>query len=122
MPRNMDGHGVRITSLPPEFLGTGLPASSTTSGKMPKNGNVAVPGFKGVAPGMGVIMMLPVSVCHQVSTMGQRPPPTTLWYHVQASGLMGSPTLPKRRSDDKSCFFTHSSPHFIKARIAVGAV
>ena len=89
---------------------------------MPKNGRVAVPGLSGVAPGMGVIMMLPVSVCHQVSTMGQRPPPTTLWYQVQASGLMGSPTLPKRRSDDRSCFFTHSSPHFMKARMAVGAV
>ncbi len=45
---------------------------------MPKNGRVAEPGFNGVAPGKGVIRIPPVSVCHQVSTMGQRPPPTTL--------------------------------------------
>jgi hypothetical protein len=25
--------------------------------------------------------------------------PRTSWYHFQASGLMGSPTLPSRRSD-----------------------
>ena len=30
-----------------------------------------------MAPGSGVIMMPPVSVCHQVSTIGQRPSPTT---------------------------------------------
>ena len=37
---------------------------------MPKNGSVAEPGLVGVAPGSGVIMMPPVSVCHQVSTIG----------------------------------------------------
>ncbi len=74
-PRNMNGHGLRMTSLPPEFRGTTLPCSSTTSGTMPKNGSVAEPGLVGVAPGNGVIMMPPVSVCHQVSTIGQRLPP-----------------------------------------------
>jgi hypothetical protein len=39
---------------------------------------VAEPGLSAVAPGSGVIKMPPVSVCHQVSTMGQRPSPTTL--------------------------------------------
>ena len=43
----------------------------------PKNGSVAEPGFSRVAPGSGVIRMPPVSVCHQVSTIGQRPSPTT---------------------------------------------
>lgn len=37
-----------------------------------------------------VSSLLPV--CHQVSTTGQRPSPTTLWYHSHASVLMGSPT------------------------------
>lgn len=35
------------------------------------------PGFSGQAAGSGVIMWPAVSVCHQVSTMGQRPSPTT---------------------------------------------
>ena len=66
--------------------------------------------------------MPPVSVCHQVSTMGQRPPPIVLWYHIQASGLIGSPTVPSRRRDDRSCCCGHSSPHLMNARMAVGAV
>ena len=45
----------------------------------------------------GAIMIAPVSVCHQVSTIGQRPPPTCSWYQIQASGLIGSPTVPSRR-------------------------
>ena len=43
----------------------------------PKNGRVAEPGLSSVAPGSGVIRMPPVSVCHQVSTIGQRSSPTT---------------------------------------------
>lgn len=43
-------------------------------------------------------------------------------YHIHASGLMGSPTLPNRRSEDKSCLRTGSSPSRMKARMAVGAV
>src|SRR4029453_966860 len=57
-----------------------------------------------------------------VSTIGQRLPPITSWYHIQASGLIGSPTGPSNRSELRSCFFGHSVPHFMKARIAVGAV
>ena len=75
-----------------------------------------------VSPGSGVIMIAPVSVCHQVSTIGQRPPPTVSWYQSQARGLIGSPTEPSRRSELRSCFSTCSSPHFMQARIAVGAV
>lgn len=56
------------------------------------------PGFMGVAPGRGVIMCAPVSVCHHVSTTATLPLPTTSWYQRQASGLMGSPTVPRMRS------------------------
>ena len=43
-------------------------------------------------------------------------------YHIHASGLIGSPTVPRRRRDDRSCFSGYCAPHFMKARIAVGAV
>src|SRR6201999_609287 len=85
-------------------------------------GRVHEPGFVGVAPGSGEMRMPPVSVCHHVSTMGQRSPPMTRRYHIHASGLMGSPTEPKRRSDDRSWRAGYSSPQRMKARIAVGAV
>jgi hypothetical protein len=53
-----------------------LPSGDRTTGWTPKNGLVAEPGFAAVAPGNGVIMKPPVSVCHQVSTISQRPLPT----------------------------------------------
>ena len=37
---------------------------------MPGKGRVAEPGFVVTAPGSDVIMIPPVSVCHQVSTIG----------------------------------------------------
>ncbi len=85
-------------------------------------GLVAEPGLVGIAPGSGVIRMPPVSVCHQVSTISQRSLPTCLWYHSQASGLIGSPTEPSSRSDLREDAFTKSSPAPISARMAVGAV
>ena len=42
---------------------------------MPGKGRVAEPGLVATMPGSGVIRIAPVSVCHQVSTTGQRPPP-----------------------------------------------
>ena len=69
---------------------------------------VQEPGLVGVAPGSGVIRWPPVSVCHQVSTIGQRPPPTVSWYHIQASGLIGSPTVPRMRKLERSYFFGRS--------------
>ncbi len=75
-----------------------------------------------MTPGSGEIMIAPVSVCHHVSTMGVRSPPMTRRYHIHASGLMGSPTDPSTRSDDRSNVAGISSPHFMHARIAVGAV
>src|ERR1700730_10273746 len=118
MVRNIDGHGRRIISFPPTFGPTSFPFGSTTAGSTPKNGNVALPGLVGIAPGNGVIMIAPVSVCHQVSMTGQRPPPIVLWYHIHASGLIGSPTVPSSRTEERSCFFTHLSPQRINARIA----
>ena len=82
----------------------------------------AEPGFAYWAPGSVVIMMWPVSVCHQVSTIGQRPPPITFQYQSQAFGLIGSPTVPSRRSVERSWLPGYSAPHFMQARIAVGAV
>ena len=75
-----------------------------------------------VAPGNGLIRQAPVSVCHQVSTIGQRPSPTTRWYQSQASGLIGSPTVPRRRIEAREVRFTGSSPSRMRARMAVGAV
>ncbi len=67
-------------------------------------------------------MIAPVSVCHQVSTTGQRSPPITFQYQSQAFGLIGSPTEPSSRSEDRSWRSGYSAPHFMQARIAVGAV
>ena len=47
------------------------------SASMPGSGCVHEPGLVAVTPGSGEIMMAPVSVCHQVSTIGQRSPPIT---------------------------------------------
>ena len=56
-----------------------------------------------VTPGSGVIRIIPVSVCHQVSTIGQRSPPMCSRYQIHASGLIGSPTEPSRRRRERSC-------------------
>ena len=89
---------------------------------MPGSGSVQEPGLVAVTPGTGEIMMAPVSVCHQVSTIGQRSWPMTERYHIQASGLIGSPTLPSKRSEERSYCAGMWSPSFISARSAVGAV
>src|SRR5579883_2737853 len=122
MVRDIAGQGCLITRKPPVLGGTELPEPSTTSATMPGNGFVAEPGLVATMPGSGVIMMLPVSVCHHVSTMGQRSLPITWLYQIHASGLIGSPTVPIRRSDDRSCLLGYSVPHFMKVRIDVGAV
>ena len=93
----MLGHGFLTTRMPPCPHGTSLPVSSTTAAMMPGKGKVQEPGTNGVAPGSGVIMWPPVSVCQKVSTIGQRPPPMFLWYHSHAAGLIGSPTEPRMR-------------------------
>jgi hypothetical protein len=60
---------------------------------------VAEPGFRSVAPGSGEIMMPPVSVCHQVSTIGQRPSPTTRWYQLPGLGVDRLADGAEQRSD-----------------------
>src|SRR3569832_660383 len=99
-----------------------LPCSSTTSAATPGRGSVHEPGLVATTPGLGVFLCVLVSVCHQVSTTGQRSRPITRWYHIHALGLMGSPTVPSRRSFDKSYCAGMVSPCFMSARIAVGAV
>src|SRR5437588_8032989 len=86
------------------------------------NGLVALPGLSVVTPGRGVTRIIPVSVCHQVSTTGVRSPPMLRRYQIQASGLIGSPTDPSSRNDDRSWAFGMSSPHFMNVRMVVGAV
>src|SRR6476620_8622387 len=105
------GHGRFTTRNPPLFAGTSFPSLSTTAAAIPGNGLVALPGLVGMAPGSGEIMIAPVSVCHHVSTIGHRPLPITSWYHIHASGLIGSPTVPKSRRLDRSCFNGQRSPH-----------
>src|SRR5471032_713687 len=90
--RAMLGHGLLMTSLPLSAAGTFLPSSLTTSMSTPKSGRPVAPGFEYEAPGNVVSMMLPVSVCHHVSTMGHLLLPISRWYQVHASGLIGSPT------------------------------
>src|ERR1700685_3547129 len=118
----MEGQGCLITRNPPEHGGTVTPSRVTTSAITPGKGRVAEPGLVAIAPGSGEIIAAPVSVCHQVSTMGQRLWPITSRYHIQASGLMGSPTVPRSRSELRLCLRGHCSPNRINARMEVGAV
>src|SRR5512137_1304558 len=115
------GHGFLSARNPSSPSGTGPPFSSRISASCPKKGRVAEPGLRGTT-GVGVSWNIPVSVCHQVSMMGQRPLPMTRWYHFQASGLMGSPTEPRMRSVERAWRFGHDSPKRMSPRIAVGAV
>ena len=73
-------------------------------------------------PGSGVIRIIPVSVCHHVSTTGVRLPPMCSRYQTHASGLMGSPTVPSTRRELRSYLAAYSGPHFMCVRIVVGAV
>src|SRR5207245_2510041 len=120
--RSMLGHGARSTRYPPPPFGTLAPVSSTTSATTPGSGHIAEPGLAAVTPGSGEIRMAPVSVCHQVSTTGVESRPMKCRYQIHASGLIGSPTLPSSRSEDRSYPDGTSSPHFIIVRISVGAV
>src|SRR3982750_2385901 len=95
----MPGQGAFMQRLPesnPCSSGsvTSLPFSSTSNGCTPGNGNVAQPGLAGVIPAVLDIRMPAVSVCHQVSTMGQVFFPIFSSYQCQASSLIGSPTVP----------------------------
>src|SRR6185312_15721702 len=92
------------------------------SASMPGNGMVAEPGLVVVMPGSGVIIIMPVSVCHHVSTIGQRSWPIFWLYQIHASGLIGSPTVPSTRSEERSCALGYWSPQRMNVRMEVGAV
>src|SRR5262245_2320279 len=98
----MLGHGL-VRTRNPSWLPASLPSTSSNAADIPGNGSPAEPGLAGVRPGSVEIMIEPVSVCHQVSTIGHRSPPTTVWYQSQALGLIGSPTVPSNRSDERLC-------------------
>ncbi|MNN64207.1 hypothetical protein D3C81_1796380 [compost metagenome] len=98
------------------------PFSSSSTGCTPNMGWVAQPGLSLCVLGKGVSMMPPVSVCHQVSTIGQRSSPTSWKYHSQASGLIGSPTVPSSRMLAREVPFKGPGPSRINERRAVGAV
>src|ERR1700692_1636549 len=80
-----------VSSGKPLPCSTSPPASSNSAADTPGSARVTDPGLVLVRPGSGEIMIAPVSVCHQVSTIGQRSAPMTVWYHSQALGLIGSP-------------------------------
>src|SRR6185312_541974 len=117
----MDGMG-RVRARRPPPTGIERPFESSRSALQPGSGKVALPGLVEVRPGSGEMTIEPVSVCHQVSTIGHRSWPMCLEYQIQASGLMGSPTEPSSLSEERSCRAGYWSPHFMKARLAVGAV
>src|SRR5690349_19987838 len=104
--RAMEGQGCLMTRNPfPDF--TDCPFSSQMTVASPASGLVAKPCLDGCAEGMGQLMVEPVSVCHQVSMMGQRSFPITQWYQSHAAGLMGSPTVPSKRMAHRSRPFGH---------------
>src|SRR5271168_1896825 len=119
MVRSMEGQGCWMVKYPVSPGPTGSPFMLTTFAITPGSGRVAEPGFVGVAPGSGEIRIEPVSVCHQVSTMGQRFLPMASKYHFHAAGLMGSPTVPRTRRLLRSYGLIHSMPQAMKARMAV---
>jgi hypothetical protein len=73
----MHGHG-RSSVRKPCSVPASSCSSSTTAARIPGSGPPALPGLAAWTPGRVVIMMPPVSVCHHVSTTGQRSPPMTL--------------------------------------------
>ena len=99
-------HKFPLTELPK----ISTPFSSTKQGLTPGNGNVACAGLCGVTPAKLEIIIPPVSVCHQVSTIGHFSFPIFLKYHCHASSLIGSPTVPNTFNELKSLLFTKSKP------------
>ena len=97
-------------------------ASASLSPKDILKNNITPGDMIKVSTRRGEINIQPVSVCHHVSTIGHLPSPTVLKYHIQASGLIGSPTVPKSFKDFLLVFLTGPSPSFIRAHNAVGEV
>ena len=109
--------------LPSAAPSSTLPSPSTSSGLTPKNGRVAEPGLRSVAPGSGVIRMPPVSVCHQVSTIGSLPVADDVEIPLPGFRIDRLADRAEQRAAIlREVFFTWLSPAPISARIAVGAV
>src|SRR6187399_1056067 len=121
------GHGALIQRFPfkkpcSSFSVTSFPFSSTNTGCTPGIGNVAPEGFAGVTPAKFEIRQAPVSVCHQVSTIGHLFLPICSSYQCHASSLIGSPTVPKTFKEERFLPSSGFNPKPIRERIAVGAV
>ena len=99
-----------------------FPFSSTKTICNPGIGRVAQLGTAGVIPARLEINVPPVSVCHQVSTIGHFFFPTFSSYQCHASSLIGSPTVPKTFKELRFFPCKGPKPKPIKLRIAVGAV
>src|SRR4029079_5425461 len=117
----MLGQGWVSNSRPPP-CSPSPPASSNSAADTPGSARVTEPGLVLVRPGSGEIMIAPVSGCPQVSTIGQRSAPMTVWYHSQALGLIGSPTEPSSRKQDRSCLAGYWAAHLLQAAVARGCV
>jgi hypothetical protein len=72
MPRSIDGHGSVSTRYPPPPLPTGVAVVVDHRGADPGQCPHGRTGLARGHAGSGLIIMAPVSVCHQVSTIGQR--------------------------------------------------
>ena len=94
------------------------PVRRTMAASMPGSGRPIDPGRMSIAAKFA-IMMPPVSVCHQLSWNGR---PNASTPQTTASGLSGSPTLARKRSEGNACCRAAAAPTFISMRIAVGAV
>ena len=99
----VDGQAERIQRFPVTLFSLiSFPFSSTSNGSTPGMGSVAKLGLAGVTPAKLLIITPPVSVCHQVSTIGHFFFPMCSSYQCHASSLMGSPTVPSMRKEPKS--------------------
>src|SRR5210317_2593382 len=99
----MEGQGDFTARYPPSPFPTSFPSLSMIEDSIPGRGPQAEPGLVLVTPGNGEIIIEPVSVCHQVSTIAHFSLPIYSWYHIHASGFIGSPTVPSNLNDDRSC-------------------
>ena len=135
-----------IARIPSPGPWISCPSAVSSTGCTPKKGRLAEPGLSlHHDPGKGVIMWVPVSVCHleterrrivspclpdknmhcktcHVSMMGHRFSPTISWNHRHACSLIGSPTDPRTCREERSYLRTYSSPCCSRERSNVGAV
>ena len=107
----IEGHACLMQRFPLTlFSSISFPFSSIKQGTIPGIGKVANDGIAGVIPAKFEIKMPPVSVCHQVSTIGHLFFPMFVLYQCQASSFIGSPTDPNTFKEDKSFPFKGSKP------------